>query len=168
MARSAASNSEVKGVPLGQLPAAMRRRILLRSVVRLAVTAAASLTAYLVLPFTRLTEGKSLAWFSVALLVLLLIIVQQIRATLRSPHPRLRAAEALFTSILLFMVVFATTHYLLNTYAVGSYSQEMTRVDALYFVTTTLATVGFGDIAPVSELARILTTLQMVGGLVLI
>jgi len=30
------------------------------------------------------------------------------------------------------------------------------------------ATVGFGDISPVSEVARVLTTLQMVGDLVLI
>jgi voltage-gated potassium channel len=30
------------------------------------------------------------------------------------------------------------------------------------------ATVGFGDITPVTELARILTTVQMVGDLVLI
>jgi voltage-gated potassium channel len=66
------------------------------------------------------------------------------------------------------MVLFAMMHFLIDAYAAGSYTQSMTRLDALYFVTTTLATVGFGDIAPVSELARLLTMLQMIGGLVLL
>jgi len=166
--RLAASDNKVRAVPLGQLPQATRRRLLLRSAVRLALTAVVVLVAYFLLPFTRLTEERWLAVFAVALVVLLLTIIQQIRATLRSTHPGLRAAEALFTSILLFMVVFGTTHYLVDLYGTGSYSQGMTRVDALYFVTTTLATVGFGDIVPISELARILTMLQMIGGIALL
>jgi voltage-gated potassium channel len=41
----------------------------------------------------------------------------------------------------------------------------MTRIDALYFATTVFATVGFGDIAPVTDPARIATMVQMVVGL---
>ena len=38
-------------------------------------------------------------------------------------------------------------------------------MDALYFTTVTFATVGFGDIAPTSELARAVVTVQMIAGL---
>jgi voltage-gated potassium channel len=37
------------------------------------------------------------------------------------------------TTIPLFLVVFSTTHYLLNELDPGSYSEPMTRFDALYF-----------------------------------
>ena len=44
----------------------------------------------------------------------------------------------------------------------------MTRLDALYFTVTTFATVGYGDIAPVSQAARLVALLQMVLGLILL
>ena len=38
-------------------------------------------------------------------------------------------------------------------------------MDALYFTTVTFATVGFGDITPVSQLARGVVTVQMIAGM---
>ncbi len=37
-----------------------------------------------------------------------------------------------------------------------------TKVDAVYFTVTTLATVGFGDITPTSQSARLVVTVQMI------
>ena len=51
----------------------------------------------------------------------------------------------------LFLVIFAATHYLIEYRQAGSYSQPMTRLDALYFSTTMFTTVGFGDITPISN-----------------
>ena len=48
----------------------------------------------------------------------------------------------------------------------GNFTQPLTHTDALYFTITVFATVGFGDITPRSELARIITTTQMLFGLV--
>jgi hypothetical protein len=42
----------------------------------------------------------------------------------------------------------------------------MTRLDALYLSVTTFTTVGFGDIAPVAELSRVITMLQMLVNLI--
>jgi voltage-gated potassium channel len=72
------------------------------------------------------------------------------------------------TSVPLFLVVFSTTHYLINGLRPGSYSEQLTRLDALYYTMTTFATVGFGDITPVSDAARLVTLLQMIDGLILI
>jgi hypothetical protein len=44
----------------------------------------------------------------------------------------------------------------------------MDRTDAIYFTVTVFATVGFGDIAPVTESARVVVTLQMVGDLLVL
>jgi hypothetical protein len=57
---------------------------------------------------------------------------------------------------------------LINWLEPGSYSEPMTRFDALYLTMTTFATVGFGDITPVTLPARFMTLLQIVGGLILV
>ena len=44
----------------------------------------------------------------------------------------------------------------------GEFDGLLTRIDALYFVVTTLVTVGYGDIHPVGQLARALVSVQMV------
>jgi voltage-gated potassium channel len=64
--------------------------------------------------------------------------------------------------------VFSTTHYLVNELNPGSYTEPMSRFDALYFTMSTFATVGFGDITAVSVPARFVTLVQMIGGLILI
>jgi voltage-gated potassium channel len=87
---------------------------------------------------------------------------------LRSPHPALRAVEAIALSLPLFLVLFAGTYTVLSASDPGTFTEPLSRLDCLYFVVTVFATVGFGDISPVSALARSLVTLQMVGDLVLI
>jgi hypothetical protein len=47
-----------------------------------------------------------------------------------------------------------------------SFTEALSRTDALYFAVTVFATVGFGDIAPRSEVARIVTMIQMIVGLI--
>ncbi|MDX6312639.1 MAG: hypothetical protein QOF44_2103, partial [Streptomyces sp.] len=44
----------------------------------------------------------------------------------------------------------------------GSYSEPLNHTDALYFTVTVFASVGFGDIVPVTATARLVTTVQMV------
>ena len=47
----------------------------------------------------------------------------------------------------------------------SSFSEPLNRTDALYFTTSTFATVGFGDITPVSQLARAVVSVQMIADL---
>ena len=48
------------------------------------------------------------------------------------------------------------------------FSEPLTRLDAAYFTVTVFATVGFGDIVAVSQAARTVAIVQMVGDLVLV
>lgn len=148
-------------------PARRRRRAMALAALRSIVFVALIVTAYFVLPFTRPRVGP-IATVVAGLIVLAIALTLQIRTTMRSQYPGLRALEALASSGPLFLVLFASTHYLIAHNYVHSYSQTMTRLDALYFTLTVFTTVGFGDITPVSELARIVTVLQMVGDLLLI
>jgi voltage-gated potassium channel len=167
------SDQRVKSRPTAaagweELPVRRRRRLLTIASIRSLASAAVLVTAYFLLPFTRLSNGNLIAEFVVGVLLVVVVLTRQTVATLRSGYPLLRSAEAMATTIPLFLVVFSTTHYLINGLSAGSYSEPMTRFDALYFTITTFATVGFGDITPVSFPARFVTLVQMMGGLILI
>src|SRR5205807_1588752 len=92
----------------------------------------------------------------------------QIWTISHSPFPLIRAIEGLATTFALVLLLFSTAYFLTNEYQPNSFTQHMTRIDSLYFTVTTFATVGYGDIAPVTESARLTTTLQMIVDLVLI
>jgi len=103
-----------------------------------------------------------------AALLVGLVLGWQIRDIARSPHPRVRAIGALATSVPLFLAVFALTYFLMARIEPASFSERLSRLDAAYYTVTIFATVGFGDIVPVSGPARVATTVQMLGDLALV
>ena len=131
-------------------------------------TRTAVVVLYYVLPLSRAVSWRTVGWLLGGLLLVGLLIAGQIRSILRARYPTLRAMEALATSIPLFLVVFASVYEMLDVGLAGTFSQHLTRTDALYFVVTVFSTVGFGDITATSETARVLVTVQMIGDLVLI
>jgi voltage-gated potassium channel len=131
-----------------------------------------SITAVVVLYYL-LPLGKQFRWTTVLALLAGLVFVAllttwQVRSVLRSPHPGLRAAETLALTVPLFLVLFAASYQVLAATEPSAFSEPLSRTDGLYFVVTVFATVGFGDISPVSDAARILTSVQMLGDLVVI
>jgi voltage-gated potassium channel len=92
----------------------------------------------------------------------------QVRSVLRSPHPGLRATETLALTVSLFLALFAACYQQLAATDPSAFSEPLSRTDTLYFVITVFATVGFGDISPVSAAARVLASVQMIGNVVLI
>jgi Ion channel len=50
-----------------------------------------------------------------------------------------------------YLLLFAATYYLMSINRPTAFSEGLGRTDALYFTVSVFATVGFGDIAPVSE-----------------
>jgi hypothetical protein len=66
------------------------------------------------------------------------------------------------------VVVFAFAYYVIATNETGEFEGLGTRVDALYFSTATAATVGYGDVHPIGQGARVLVTVHMLFNLVFI
>jgi hypothetical protein len=157
-----------KALRFDELTAQRRRKLVTAAGIRSFASVTVLVTAYFLLPFTLLLNSSLLVAFVAGVLLVIVVLAAQTIATLRSPYPLLRSVEAMATSIPLFIVVFSTTHYLVNELSPGSYSEPMTRFDALYFTMSTFATVGFGDITAISVPARFATLVQMIGGLILI
>lgn len=143
------------------------RRAVALTVLRVIASAAALVALYYWLPLDR-----SLAWaavvLSVGLVLFIGLVAVQVRSILRSPFPGLRAVEALATSVPLFLLLFAGFYYVLARHSPGTFTEPMTRTNALYFTVTVFSTVGFGDITPVSPTARLVVTGQMIADLIVL
>ena len=66
-----------------------------------------------------------------------------------------------FFSYLLGLAIFAVIYVLISEGNPESFTEPLDRFTAYYFALTVLATVGFGDITPVTTLARAVTMIQM-------
>jgi voltage-gated potassium channel len=68
----------------------------------------------------------------------------------------------------LFLLTFAGLYLSLSAASTGRFSEPLNHTGALYLAITFFSTVGFGDITPQDDLARIATSVQMLLDLVVI
>lgn len=97
-----------------------------------------------------------------------LVVAWQVRAISGSKRPIFRAIRGVVTSLAIFVLAFAVTYLSVAHQSASSFSQPLDKIDSVYFTVTVVATVGFGDITPQTDVARILTTVQMLLDLVFI
>ena len=133
---------------------------------RAAGSTTALVVIYYLLPLNRSSITVAATMLIIGLVALAGLLVYQVRAITRSPFPLLRGVEALATSIPLFLLLFAATYVVLATISASSFSQPLSRTDAIYFTVTVFATVGFGDITAKTEVARLIVTGQMIADLI--
>jgi voltage-gated potassium channel len=150
------------------LPAGPPRRLVVLAVLRASLTATVLVVLYFTLPLTGSLDGSAVMLLVVGLLVFVAVVSWQIRAVLRSHYPGLRAVEAVAAAIPLFLLVFAAAYLLMADADAGAFSEPLSRTDALYFTITVFSTVGFGDITPKTDLARVATMVQMLGDLLVV
>jgi voltage-gated potassium channel len=138
------------------------------TVVRSLLSGAGVLTAYFVLPFTSALTTETIVVLVGGLTLVAGLLVWQVHAIQVSPTPRARALGTLVFTVPVFFTVFASTYFLMSRAVPEHWSEPLSRLDALYFTVTVAATVGFGDITAVSQAARAVVTLQMMGNLLLV
>jgi voltage-gated potassium channel len=147
---------------------ARHRRALRVALVRTFLGATVLLALYYTLPLDGgLDTGGGLLLF-VGLVVFSLLLAFQIWQVTKAEHPRMRAIETLATCVPVFVILFAATYFVMDQNTDEAFSEPLTRTDSLYFTVTVFSTVGFGDITPVTQAARIATMVQMITGLVLV
>ena len=123
---------------------------------------------YYQLPLGQPWDAATAARLLVGLLVFAGVMVWQVRTVAGSRYPAIRAFEALGLIVPLYLLLFASTYFLMERASAASFTQPLTRTDALYFSVTVFTTVGFGDISAKSEPARIVLIVQMLGDLALL
>ncbi len=148
--------------PYLDLPPAKRRRLIYWAALRGLLTATVLVVLYYVLPYQALNGDTALRLLA-GLAVFAGITAWQVRSISGSRYPGLKAAQVLGLVLPLYLVVFASTYYVMERASAGSFSEPLTRTDALYFTVTVFSTVGFGDIVPRSEVTRIVLMVQMLG-----
>ena len=149
--------------PAQTVESARRRRRVALGVLRSLATVIVLVGLYYLLPLDHLASVPLAVILAVGLLVLLAVAVWQLRQIGRSRYPAVRAAEALATTVPLFLLLFASVYFVMARASPANFStHSLTRTDSLYFTVTTFSTVGYGDITAASQAARLLVTVQII------
>ena len=141
------------------------RRTLVAAAVRAGASVVAAVVAYYLLPLNGSLSVTAGAGLLLALAAFVTFGVAQVKSVVHSAYPGIRAVQVLAVLIPVFILTFAAYYYVVARQDPSSFSDRLTRTDALYFTVTVLSTVGFGDITARSQPARIAVTVQMVADL---
>jgi voltage-gated potassium channel len=151
------------------LTRAQRRRGITLGLLRALGVSAVLIALYYLAPLDRLTGVALLAAMIIGLLALAAMTAYQVWAILRAAYPGIRAIQALATTVPLYLLLFAATYFLMSYTDTSNFNvYALTRTDTIYFTVTVFATVGFGDISPASQVARLVVTAQMILNLIVL
>jgi hypothetical protein len=145
-----------------------RRRVLAKTIIQSSVISIALLVGYYVVPFTRHFDQSIAIRLVLGLVILAIVLGLQIRAILTADYPVLRAIVGFAFAIPLLLIMFAVSYLLLSAGDADSFNEELNHTGALYLSMMTGTTVGFGDISPSTDTARVLVMFQMLTNVVVI
>jgi voltage-gated potassium channel len=154
--------------PLKELGRKQRRSEIIGTIVDSLLACTVLLAVYYLVPFDELRSGQALLRLIVGIVAFAVVLAWQLRRVTRAEYPVLRAVHALAVTIPFFLVVFAAVYLSLAQGSDAHFSEPLDHTGALYLAITIFSTVGFGDITPESELARIVVSIQMLLDLVVI
>jgi hypothetical protein len=141
---------------------------LLRAAALLVVFWSFLIIVYYALPEASDDAADAFPRLGVGLLIVATLLAWQRRSIRRVELPEVRATRAIASIIPLFLTVFATIYLSLSHTSAADFSQRLDHTKALYFAITVFSTVGFGDITPATDAARIMVSVQMLLDLVVI
>jgi hypothetical protein len=145
-----------------------RAKAVIKAVLRVLATWTLLLLAYVAYPDQRLNHAQPIVSLTFGCILVTAILAWQVRQILKADLPGLRASEALAVVIPLFLFVFASVYLSIDSGATPAFTSGLDHIKAIYMATTIFSTVGFGDITPVTNAARLLVCAQMILDLVVI
>ena len=123
---------------------------------------------YYTVPFDDRTSGESLVRLGIGIIGFIGVLAFQLHRVKHADWPLLRAVQALGVAIAVFLTIFAALYLSFSEATATSFSEALDHTGALYLTITVFSTVGFGDITPETDLARIVVSIQMLLDLVVI
>jgi hypothetical protein len=153
---------------LSDLDRAQRNRAIFRTAATVALAWVLVLTAFYLVPFAHLNGTRSLLRLGTVVALVGAVLAVEIRRISTAELPELRAVEALAFVIVVFLTGFAVVYLNLSHGTQATFTQPLDHTKALYFTISVFSTVGFGDITPRTDTARIIVSAQMLLDLVII
>jgi hypothetical protein len=150
-------------IPLENVQARERRH----AIVRLLLIAVGLGLVYAAIPLQNNIWWLGLVVGAVALVAIVPVTVRRVAAIESSSQPIFVAAEAIIIVVAMLVFAFSSAYLAIDRNG-GQFVGLDTKVDAVYFTVTTLATVGYGDIYAAGDFARMAVTVQMILDLSLI
>ncbi len=146
-------DAQVTGVP----------RSTLRKALLTVLTIVVPLVVYFALPLDR-EFGELIAVLLVvsAAASLIPLSVRQAQMVLTSADPLFDAMRCIVSALVFLVVAFSSAYFVLAANFDNQVKGLDTKLDAIYFTITILATVGFGDISATGQTARAIVSGQMV------
>ena len=154
----------------------VERRQLVAASLRAVLSTAVLVAAYALIPLPRhgphhhgvIFELGAMLRLGVAVAVFIAVLLVEIRAITRARHPMLRAGVAMAVVLPLFLLFFSWLYLIMSNSDWDTFRVGMDKMTALYFTVTIFSTVGFGDITPHTDLARLATAFQMLADLAVV
>jgi hypothetical protein len=153
---------------LSDLDPQARRKALAQSGGLIALVWIVLLVGYYQIPFHNDYGGAVLVRLILAVVVFIAILAVNVQRITKAELPELRAVEALAVSFPLLIVLFSSIYLTLSQKSPNTFSVPLDHTGSLYFTMTTFSTVGYGDIVPKTDGARIIVMFQFISDLVFI
>ena len=158
----------MEAMRLGDLEPGARRRALVRSGATILAALALLLAALYLLPFNHFSSDRSIVRLGVVVALVAAVFILQVRRISHAELPELRAVEALGIVIGVFLVGFSIIYLSMSRNNALTFTQPLDPTRALYFTISVFSTVGFGDITPRTDPARLVVAAQMLLDLAII
>jgi voltage-gated potassium channel len=165
---SAQGGGAARAIRLTDLDPAAQRRAILRSGLTIVFSWVFVIGAFCVLPIGHESGLRAFVRLGLDIALIGAVFAWQIRRISVAELPELRAVEALGIVIVVFLVLFSGIYLAMSHDAPRTFSRALDHIQALYFTITIFSTVGFGDITPRTDTARVLVSVQMLLDLVII
>lgn len=162
------SRRPAPAVRLADLDRAQRRRALALTSASVVASWILIFGAYFILPIGHESGIRQALRLAAVVALIGAVFVWQIRRIAYAELPELRAVEALGVVIALFLVFFSAIYLSMAHGNAGNFSESLDHVKAVYMTITIFSTVGFGDITPRTDGARLVVSAQMLLDLVII
>ncbi len=153
---------------LSDLPPTVRRRAVLRCGATVVLSWVFLIGAFYVLPIGHESGLRAFVRLGVDIAVVGAVFAWQIRRISVAALPELRAIEALGIVIALFLVLFSGVYLAMSHESPFTFTRPLDHTQALYFTISVFSTVGFGDITPKTDTARLVVSAQMLLDLAII
>jgi voltage-gated potassium channel len=153
---------------LADLPPTVRRRAVLRCIATVVLCWVLLIGAFYVVPIGHESGLRAFVRLGLDVALVSAVFAWQIRRISVAALPELRAVEALGIVIALFLVLFSGIYLAMSHESPVTFTQRLDQTRALYFTISVFSTVGFGDITPRTDTARLVVSAQMLLDLAII